>query len=220
MQIISTANAGVIIKTKDATVGIDALHDTPNTHFSWVDEQTYEQIDKINMDALIYSHNHMDHHSVGMTKRYLSGRDTKVYAPFEGYELLEGESGQRDEGRYKFYYRRFLHDAEQYKGVRNIGIILEVEGKRILTLGDAAITAPGIEEFARDIDVYLCNFPFVALSKGREVVDKIGAKCVVAYHLPYEGKDNVGYIRSVLRARKMYDVPDELFVRPMQCLEV
>ncbi len=220
MRIISTANAGVIIQTNDATVGIDTLHDTPNSHFSWVSEETFEQINKINMDVIIYTHDHIDHFSKEMTQRYLEGRDTRVFAPFAGYELLEGEMGQKDMGAFKLYYRRFLHDGEKYGDVANIGVIIEIDAKRILTLGDAAIGAPGIEEFAQDIDIYLCNFPFVAIGKGRDVVAKIGAKTVVAYHLPYEEKDNIGYIKSVMRAQKMYNVPDEVFIRPMQCLEV
>ncbi len=219
MRITSTANAGVIITTTQGSVGIDALHNTPTDYFSSVSEQTFEQIMDMDVDALIYTHDHPDHHTRELTDRYTRSRNTRIFAPFEGYELL-GQSGSVDLGFASFEYKRLLHDGERFADVVNVAIVLTMEGKRILLPGDTAIEAPGFVEFAEDIDIFLCNFPFVSLNKGRDIIKQIGAKCVIAQHLPYEDEDTAGFIKSVQRTQRLQGIPDDYFIRPLQSTEV
>jgi L-ascorbate metabolism protein UlaG (beta-lactamase superfamily) len=209
--VMLTANAGVLVCYQGKKILIDALHDRYTNRFSSVPDALLEEIAEgkgvfSDIDLMVYTHDHPDHYSERWTRRFLQYHpQTILLSPigdFAGREnvrtLMQNEEHFWFDG-IKVDCRRLLHDGHEYAGIPNYGYIFGIDGYHTLTLGDATFDRKQIGEFVngRTIDLALMNFPFVTLSRGREIVTgTIHPKKVIADHLPYEEKDSEGYIRS------------------------
>ncbi|MEA4853282.1 MAG: MBL fold metallo-hydrolase [Christensenella sp.] len=209
--IMLTANAGVLIKYHGKTILLDALHDRYTDRFSSVPNDLLEQVSEgegefAHIDVMAYTHDHPDHYSERWTRRFLKKHpDTELVSPipdFAGRDHTHVLSAVEEH-----YYlngieinaHKLVHDGAEYAGIPNYGFVFEIDGFRILTLGDGMFEKNGIAALrgGLEIDLALLNFPFITLSRGREIVTQvIRPKEIIANHLPYEEKDKEGYRRS------------------------
>ena len=209
--VMLTANAGVLIQYHEKRILADALHDRYTNRFSSVPDDLLEEIAEgkggfADIDLMVFTHDHPDHYSERWTRRFLKGHpNTEFISPiadFSGRERVHVLNAEEEDFRFRginVHCGRLLHDGQEYAGIPNYGFIFEIDGYRILTLGDATFDRKSIAAFVggREIDLALMNFPFITLHRGREIVNEvIRPKQVIAYHLPYEEKDREGYIRA------------------------
>lgn len=89
-----------------------------------------------------------------------------------------------------------------------------VEGKKVLHVGDAMpvkdnyINTNLIEE---NIDLLIVPFPYIGLSKAREVIEQhIRTERIAIVHLPYKHLDSFGWINA---ATKSYSRVEKEFVK-------
>lgn len=98
-----------------------------------------------------------------------------------------------------------VHDGEEFKNVRNIGYIIELEGKKILNVGDAK---PSWENYINlmeeNIDLLIAPFPYVSLASARRVIQKyIRPRKIAAVHFPYPHLDYDKWIDTTKASYKL-----------------
>lgn len=204
MELLFTANCGVILKSDTGTIAIDALHSKRAEPFSTVPEETLRYVhENVKIDALLYTHAHPDHYGEEVNRSYIEryhpilimqkhDADIPLVHPHGKFELKK--LGLKVE------YMRLLHSGEQYQNVVNYGFILTFGGKTFLSLGDASLSAPETADFiaGRQVDYAFINFPFYTLSSGRETIKNIiKPKEVIIQHLPFSNDDRFSYQSAI-----------------------
>lgn len=209
--VLLTANAGVLINYRNKKILVDALHDDSATRFSWVPEVVLQQVVSgegpfSNTDVVLVTHDHPDHYSKKWTKRLLE-RNPGIQAVMPMQDFADRKnvhvlSRPKEEIRVagvEITCKRLRHDGPQYASVTNYGYMLNVNGLRIMLLGDGEIDEEAITAFMDGFvpDLALLNFPFLALQRGREIMQRIiCAKQTIFYHLPEPADDSNGYTRA------------------------
>ncbi len=212
MEVLFTASCGIFISDGKNTIAIDALHCKKAEPFSPVPKQTLEYVmENTDANLLLYTHTHCDHYDKELTKAYIKRHGSRLIMPVEDYAdyTVSGSHGKLDikELDMSIEYVRLTHSGEQYRNEINYGYYISFGGKKLLTLGDSAISAPELPEFVKDkeIDVAFINFPFYTLGSGRSVVkDVIKPKNVIVQHLPFAEDDRFGYYDAI---KKRTDLP-------------
>lgn len=94
--------------------------------------------------------------------------------------------------------QRLVHEGEQFQDVVNYGLRFEIDGFSMTVLGDSG--PEDIPSLFAGADIAFYNFPFVTVRRGRQMIRELAPKRIAAYHLPFESKDQSGYIRSTFRS--------------------
>ncbi|MBR2223896.1 MAG: MBL fold metallo-hydrolase [Christensenellaceae bacterium] len=205
MELLYTANCGVLLKGEKAAIGFDLLHEVQAPPFSKVPEETFRYVlENEKADVLFYSHIHPDHFGEEMNRAYAEKYHPAYIMPEHPMATLPLAA---DHGSFEIKnldlrveYCRLLHSGDQYKDVINYGFLIEFEGKTILSLGDASLTAPEIPHFlsGKTVDLAFINFPFYTLSSGRDAIcNIIKPKNVIIQHLPFESDDRFAYRKAI-----------------------
>ena len=215
MELIFTANCGVIINDGKHTIAIDALHCKKAEPFSPVPQSTLDWVFKnTKIDLLLYTHPHCDHYDKELNDRYIREHGSAIIMPEnDSADLkLEREHGKLDikELGLSIEYRKLMHSGEQYRNEINYGYYISFGGKTLLTLGDSAISAPELPGFlyGKTADIAFINFPFYTLSSGRTAVKElIKPKSVIVQHLPFGEDDRFSYRDAIKRRSEMPGMP-------------
>ncbi|MBQ3273941.1 MAG: MBL fold metallo-hydrolase [Christensenellaceae bacterium] len=212
---VLTANAGLLLNIEGKTVLLDAVH-TGSNRFSGVTDQVLDAMisgdgDFARIDYMIITHDHPDHVSLRHVNRFLKTHpETVVFSPLKNifgehvYQLFLSSENYRF-GDDHFYFRNLIHDGVEYKNVRNYGGVINIAGKKISFFGDAAIDNIQLNgELGDEFDLSVFNFPFLTLSRGRDMIKKMDPKGCVICHIPFEYDDVNGYRDSVSRVYEKY----------------
>ena len=214
---VLTANAGLLLNIEGTTVLIDALH-TGSKRFSGVSEDVLDMIisgegDFSHIDYMIVTHDHPDHASLRHINRFLKVHDeTIVFSPLKGIygehvNQLMLPSEEYVFGGDSLYFRNMTHDGVEYSDVRNYAGIVTVNGKRISFFGDTGIGNVQLtNEFSEKFDLSIYNFPFLTLTKGREVIKKMAPEECIICHIPFAFDDINGYRDSVSRVFSKHEL--------------
>ena len=225
---VLTANAGLLICVNGKKILIDALHNEKTKRFSSVSDSVSRMVisgdgDFEHIDYMIVTHDHPDHVSSLLTNNFLKNHpETHVFAPMRGLItdnmhnlMLPNETFFIDGDTFSF--KKAMHDGEEYKHILNYSGIITVAGKTIAFFGDAGVTKMlAAEEISNaKVDIGIYNFPFLTLTRGREIIKKMDPEECIICHLPFEHDDINGYIPVVKRLfeKHRYNLP------PMHLME-
>lgn len=207
------ANEGVLIRSKDKTILIDGLHREykPAYLFPPADllkslETAEKPYDKINL--LLVSHIHLDHFhpvSIGLhlknnpraalaSSEQVIGEVAKDFADYEkiksqikpvSHEWKKTVEMNHDGIKVKFLGLR--HSSERFLSIQNLGHLIEIDGKKLLHIGDADMTAENFSAFnlaQEKIDIAFIPYWFLLTSDGLDLVQKqFNPKYIVAVHI-------------------------------------
>ncbi len=121
-----------------------------------------------------------------------------------------------------FQITALSHDGEIYAGVTNYAYMFELKNKVILHLGDAQPAVSNFEKtgiFESAVDYLFVPFPFIGLSEGREIINRIDPTRVFVMHLPDKQYDATNWLLKTYKVYKKYqsDLPDtEMLTKPGQ----
>lgn len=206
-KITLTANAGVVVQS-DICFTLDALHDIKSEVFPSLSPEMTERVfaltDDARPDAMLVTHEHIDHFS-----RALVSRAAKRYPEAA---LIDPASIKAGKGRYSgvgfsvSWYPLPHAKVSGFESVANYGFLVEFGGRSFFAAGDAEPTAP---ETLRVIDglcpdVALLNFTWVSRRTCREALERLDAKRLVIFHLPFPERDPYGYIPATALALRDY----------------
>ncbi|HEX8249156.1 MAG TPA: MBL fold metallo-hydrolase [Pyrinomonadaceae bacterium] len=207
------ANEGVLVSAGDKTILIDGLHREykPAYLFPPADllkslETAEKPYDKI--DLLLVSHVHLDHfhpQSIGLHMKnnpravLVSSEQVvgEVAGNFSDYEKIKSQikpvahewkkTVELNHGGIKIKFLGLRHANRQHATIQNLGHLIEIDGKKLLHIGDADMTAENFAAFnlaQEKIDIAFIPYWFLLTMDGLDLVQKqFNPKYIVAVHI-------------------------------------
>ncbi len=222
IEVIYTANAGVLVSVKDTHILIDGLckeerliyTDTPDdlAHKIIFGAPPFKKI-----HALLYTHAHPDHFSASMTDALLNNHhETCLIAGKEVLEKLSADSRKAatslahlKEIQYpqlSVHPIKTKHINRARDEVEHYAYLVKISGVTIFILGDAEPEVDNFNEVdfsTHSVDLAIAPFPYVSTFRGQRIIrDLIKPKKMIAIHFPSKEKDTYNYRLS---SEKMYD---------------
>ena len=214
MTVTLSANAGVAIQIAGKRIWVDALHSRKAAGFSTVSPALLEKVLENpafqTPDAICYTHCHWDHFSREQTQQALARwPEAKVFLPerhFPGQLLPEGQQPEFSLGNVTLRFLRLPHEGARYADTVHYGLLIRSPEGSVLVSGDCAVAAP---ELARalegiELEAAILDFPWLTLSRGRAFVERLQAKRILLYHLPFPEDDVNGYRQSAAKAAERW----------------
>lgn len=224
------SNAGVMLECNNRKIIIDGFSSSLLPIFK---SPTY-QIKELmtlgvhpfeNIEALLFTHNHPDHFDADMTVSYLShNKATVVLAPQEILVDIERKLPNLERKKLigiknshnskeaisltgiNIQTASMLHEGKEHNHVQNTVYLVEMEGKKVLHVGDAKpyednyVNMNFVKE---NIDLLIVPFPYIALPSARNLIEQyIRPKKIAVVHLPYKELDTNGWINATMKSYK------------------
>lgn len=220
VSVTLSANAGVSIELGGKKVWVDALHDaTSCTEFSSVSANMLGQIwvdDRFSPpDVIFVTHCHPDHYKKELVEQAkLRFPEATLVLPqpeFPDQLLIVGDTMERSICGVDFRFFSLPHEQVPYEAVPHYGAVISCNGFSVLVTGDCEVASSALaaQLESTPVDLALVDFPWVALKKGREFIQRyISPRHLLAYHLPFQEDDRWGYREAVQRSAKLLEVPD------------
>ena len=211
VKITLIANAGVLVEYKGVRYLVDGIHTNDDLEFDGVPEALLGQMlcgsgDLADLDYLLFTHEHIDHFSAGMTQTYLQNNRVKgivvpaqgggrlaglkEYAQMTGVECIapticDGESFQTTLGNARLTVGGMRHMGAQFKNVQSCSFLLDFEGKTLLFTGDSDYISDWFRSAfeGSHVDVLFVNPLFYLNPAGQRIIDQLAPADVVVYHL-------------------------------------
>ena len=222
LQVTLTANAGVILRSQNRCILIDALHNEQTQDFSSVSDAELGQIEDLlrdkHPDMALATHRHPDHCSEGLIRRFSKlWPDTEFLFP-EDFPKGRLHSCLND---IQLTSMSLIHEGKGFENTDQRGYCITLEGITVLHAGDCALSAgQEIIELTegRTIDIAIMNFPWITLSAGRAFLENtLKPKHLLVVHVPFEDQDKYGYRKAVFKAAEAVRLPDvRVMSQPMQ----
>ena len=222
ISVTLSANAGTAIDMGGRRIWVDALHEEKQPSFSAVELSLQRKMLTAeafqNPQYICYTHCHGDHYSQRLTDAAMKlWPKAKVLSPEGKYRTFEGDAFTVEDEGLQIRYVKLPHEGEQYRDVVHFGIFLTYKGKTILIPGDCETASPILAQAleGQKVDLALLDFPWMALRKGKEFVEKHLPQAQLAlYHIPFEGDDTAGYREGARRAVRGTEI--SLLMEPLQ----
>lgn len=243
---IYVSNAGVLLEIGNKRILIDSLCKSPvaiykNTHEVIRDQIIYGVPPYDRIDLMLFTHHHGDHFEPEGTVDFLQRNPKAVLVSTpETVKRLLAQEANLDESRLiapelkasqetvleikeiRLRVMSLIHDGKDYRDVENYGFLIEVNGKRVLHVGDAKPMAENFAHLNLDkeaIDLLLVPFPYVGIPKGQSVIQNlIQPKKVAAIHLPHQDLDRFKWIEGTKKshARVKDDFVETVFLEEVE----
>lgn len=222
-----SANAGVAIGIASKRIWVDALHRKKVPSFSTVSQELFAKLldapEFENPDAICYTHCHPDHFSREQTLQALEKwPQAKVFLPQQQLSqqlLVEGECPEFALGEVKLRFLRLPHEGAQYADTIHYGLLILSPQGNVLLPGDCAVGAPELLEAVAGIplEAAILDFPWLTLSRGKTALEKLNAKQILLYHLPFPVDDENGFLDSAVKAANRWGQGGvKLLYKPLQ----
>ncbi len=176
LTIVHVANAGVKISSGDKTVLVDALFG-PHKRFNSLNDENFTQLTMQGADVAVTTHTHSDHFGANRVSTFLKKNPKTLFIGTpQALKQLEGKVETHQlisESLIAFQSKLFSHhninidvlnfphmDPENHSNTQNYGFLIEVNGWRVLHIGDGDINSERIEGLKlaeRNIDVALVH---------------------------------------------------------------
>ncbi len=219
-QVTLTANAGVLIECNGIKICCDTFHDDKAVEFSTVTPEMEQYILQApafqNPDMIFYTHDHRDHYTRPAAERAHSlWPAALMVSPMQELNnslFLHEDSHRMTMGRAEFWFKHLRHDGKEYIDLPNYGCLMNLDGFRVLMLGDCVICNPMLTDWLDDapVDLALLNFPWLTLERGRAfIADVIRPRHVMFYHLPFAADDIGGYRATTAQSLPLITVPQD-----------
>jgi L-ascorbate metabolism protein UlaG (beta-lactamase superfamily) len=207
------ANEGVLIRAGDNQILIDGLHREykpayafPPPDLQRLLENAQKPYDKINL--LLVSHVHLDHFHPESIALHLKNNPRAVLATseqaveeitknFPEYEKIKTQlmpvkhewkkAVEFNQNGIKVKFLGLRHANAQFASIQNFGHLIEIDGKKLLHVGDADMTAENFSAFnlaQEKIDVAFIPYWFLLSENGRSLVkEQFNPKQIIAVHI-------------------------------------
>ena len=208
------ANAGVWIQGRDNVVVIDGLYEGTESGESYrysnlsETERTRAREGRgrwSEVDLVLVTHRHFDHFEASTVAAHLRANPgARLVGPDQAAERVRNEGGVEDEriigldpagdagstishGGLRVRVLDLPHGGSWRGSIENVGYVVEVDGTRILHVGDAdtdparfAAAAP----LLGDLDLFLAPAWYFREGEGPRILRDLGAERLVGVHLP------------------------------------
>ena len=223
-KITYLSNAGVMLAIADKKILVDAFCNSTIAMYKNLPPEIREQIINgnvpfDNIDLLLITHHHADHFDpIGVVRFLKSNQNTILISTSEVISQINTQFPEIEKGRLiepsgageiiqinNINVQTFsmLHDGKDYWDVDNLAYLLEVNGIKILHVGDAKAIKENFISLnltAKEIELLIVPFPYVGLPTGRQLIDKfINPKKIAAVHLPYRELDHDHWIDTTIK---------------------
>ncbi len=226
------ANEGIIISSASFQILLDAVHRQYKPEYAFTPEYILTKIEAAqipykNINLILVSHNHADHFDADSIAMHLQNNGGAMLASSDQVvDAVEKSLGDSDAVKtrlrrikhawkesvdlemdgVKIRFLGLLHansKIESYRKIQNFGHLIEIEGKKLLHIGDADMFSENFAVFNlqnENIDVVFAPYWFVLSKEGRSLLDKeLKAKTIVAVHMPQTDQSET--MREILDAR-------------------
>ncbi len=207
-RVTLTSNCGLLLEDREARILVDAIYDA-NEHFSPPPSELTAAVKGVRntysrVNALLFTHRHVDHFSEESVREYLSHHDVDalVVPAQEGRERISpverspwGRVGSLLEislGQKTIFALPTLHQTlPSGESDPHMAYLVPLGNSQILILGDAAGSRQNLQALrgAGSIDVAFCNPLFFQMPQARMAMEDLGVGAVCLYHIPFEGDD-------------------------------
>lgn len=228
LEIMVAANAGVVIRSGDTAIFADILEDAGPYPFNRLPDSVLADMERgenkwRNAQYLIFSHEHPDHFTPTLIRRYLAHNTVRRLVvpnrPDKENQSLIAELKQSrapvwtlpDQIGHKhtFVLEKGIllhtactsHTGNMFQNAACHLLLFSLGGKNILLLSDCDDRKPEAYQWLRDVPVDLAfvNPFFFASDTGQQCLKQyVTPKKVVVYHIPEESIDKMK-VRSVAR---------------------
>ncbi|GAB5381178.1 MAG: hypothetical protein Alis3KO_16310 [Aliiglaciecola sp.] len=217
------ANAGLKLSSGGKTVLIDAIFG-PHDRFNSLNDNEFLELVNQGADAVLVSHIHDDHFEQSRSVQFLtSNPGTLFLAPpqtahsvkaniehsrLRDPELKNYESRPYVNNGVKIVALNFPHmSPELTADIQNFAYIVEIEGWKVLHIGDGGINAEviaGLNLAEQEIDIALLHDLCPEQEDCVERIKQIGATHVAFYHMTDDRVEPVGkWIKQNYPSAKM-----------------
>ena len=214
LTITYMGNEGVLISSGDKQVLIDALHREYKPDYAFPPPELLKSLETAqapynDVDLVLVSHVHLDHfHPASVGLHLLNNPKAVLVSSQQVVDAVAKASGnfkeiaqrvQRatpewknsltfNEGGIKLKVLGLRHSSERFIGIQNLGHLIEINGVKLLHVGDADGKAENFSSFHLDqegIDIAFIPFWYLLTDSGRALVrDHIKPKQIIAVHIP------------------------------------
>ena len=221
LSIMLIANTGLFIQCGNKTILLDGLEDAQKYPFSSTPENVLKEMFQNkgvgrlkNIDYLVFTHNHPDHFSKELIKKYMLKNQVKklIFAPDSESEDLVCDARENKVSVWKAEMSRGkIHHYILGGGIqistlcmKHIPyifpedlcncILLQYEDKNILFLSDCSYEEEYLFQKFKDIklNVVFLNPYFYYSDSGRKILDRyLLPDLTVIYHIPFEDDDTI-----------------------------
>ena len=210
LDILFTANSGVVFTIGDKTFMVDALHNTKSLEFSALSDEMADAIfdEYKEVGCICCTHMHPDHYSEELfDKARIKYPNAVIFIP-SSEEIVYGDGFSLESIALP---HQMVPQSVHAEDVGNYGLVFNVEGKKIFVSGDASVADDKTRQkvAALNPDFAFVNFPWVALKEGRKTLEFLNPKKAAFIHLPYEDEDTFGFFASTKKYADKY-FPDAL----------
>lgn len=209
LTITYIANEGVFLQKGNKKVLIDALHERYRPEYMYPSDHLRTQMEQgkapfNDMDLVLVSHIHADHFGASTCARQLKNNPKTV---------LIGSSQIRDSLRKTVYFNQVKNQLKiatrteqvtinqipvkilkiahgwpsRHGWVKNFGYVVDMDGQKVLHIGDARLFEPIFKELAlqkENIEVAILPMWFNVSEEGKKLVEKyIRPKHIIASHI-------------------------------------
>ena len=230
------ANEGLLIQSGETAVVIDGLFRAGVSGYARVPaaelkklEAALRPYDKVKL--LLVSHHHGDHFDAKSVARHLehnsearlissqqvvkqvraeASPDAKLR--IQSVEPKDADKVTIEAGGVKVELLKLSHGTGRFAKITNLGHIIELNGVRILHIGDAELNAKTVEplkKHARGVDVACIPYWLLLSERGRKFfLETLAPRHIVAIHVPPREADDVtGQIHSHIPQATIFTKP-------------
>lgn len=213
-QVTYIANEGIMIEASGKKVLIDALFDAYYDQYLSPDAPTRQAMIEgespyANIDLALVTHMHRDHFEAKVTEQFLQQqRKSRLLSSEQvkneirkvsgSFSTIENRIVSRTRDTYTVessikgikVFSFFINHAggDRQIGIVNMGFVVEIDGKRVLHLGDSEMDFRRFQEVdlkQYEIDLALVPYWYLSDQQGKRIVNEtIAAKKVVGIHFP------------------------------------
>ncbi|HWN09899.1 MAG TPA: MBL fold metallo-hydrolase [Pyrinomonadaceae bacterium] len=213
MAVTYIANEGVLISSGGKQILIDGLHREYKPAYAFPPPALLESLesarspyDKLNL--ILVTHIHLDHfhpQSIGLhlannpaavlvSSDQVADGVKKDFADFQKIESRVKRSTPQWKAKevhevagVKLSVLGLRHGTAHFSWIQNLGYVVEIDGKKLLHIGDADLTEENFRSFRLDqekIDVAFIPYWYLLSSRGRSIVrEMIKPKHILAVHI-------------------------------------
>jgi L-ascorbate metabolism protein UlaG (beta-lactamase superfamily) len=228
LTITYIGNEGALISSGDKQVLIDGLHREYKPAYDFPPPALLASLESAKppyneVDLVLVSHMHLDHFHPESVGRHLFNNPKAVLVSsqqvvdsvakeFDGFKEIEARVKRAtpewknsitfNESGIKLRVLGLRHSGERFVGIQNLGHLIEINGVKLLHIGDADISIENFSSFRLDqegIDIAFIPFWYLSSDSGRSLVrDHIKPKQVIAVHVsPADASDVTEQIKKL-----------------------
>lgn len=210
---------GVLVRSRSGSVLIDALFSDEAEPFGMPGKDALDALRRARppfdrVDAVLATHHHPDHFDPGAVGAYLDANRSATFVStvqatsellaatggafaerIRALDAVEGRSGHVDVGAVRIEGFGLSHGKVHYADVQHLGLLVTIDGRRILHLGDGIIDerslrAAGVVDDT--IDVGVLPFWFLTYPFGKRLVSRgLRPRAMFAVHIRVSEREQV-----------------------------